>query len=149
MALAQSHNLGSLCDGKLVFQNAVEHLDPGLFLLIQCQIPHGVTFFADQLVGDIIVEQQQVAGAFFGPVALLAIGFMPRMSEEYAERRFRDQNERDRQEIDKIAERRTTGVKVEERKEPSPWVWVSVALLAVLVFVALVGQCWRNPTIGT
>ena len=71
------------------------------------------------------------------------------MSEEYAERRFRDQNERDRQEIDKIAERRTTGVKVEERKEPSPWVWVAVALLAVLVFVALVGQCWRNPTIGT
>ena len=44
MALAQSHNLGSLCDGKLVFQNAVEHLDPGLLLLIQCQIPHGVTF---------------------------------------------------------------------------------------------------------
>ena len=44
MTLAQSQNLGSPGDGKLVFQNAVEHLGPGLFLLIQCQIPHGMTF---------------------------------------------------------------------------------------------------------
>ena len=44
MTFAHSHNLGSLGDGKLVFQNAVEHLNPCLFLLIQCHIPHGMTF---------------------------------------------------------------------------------------------------------
>ena len=36
-----SHNLGCLGDGKLVFQNAVENLNPCLFLLIQRYIPHG------------------------------------------------------------------------------------------------------------
>ena len=41
---ADSHDLGSLGDGQVVFQYAVEHFDPGLFLLIQCQFPHGVTF---------------------------------------------------------------------------------------------------------
>ena len=35
VAFANFHDLGSLGDGKVVFQNAVEHLDPGLFLLIQ------------------------------------------------------------------------------------------------------------------
>ena len=44
IALAQSHNLGRLSDGHLVFQSAVQNLNPGLFLLIQCQIPHGMTF---------------------------------------------------------------------------------------------------------
>ena len=41
VAFAHSHNLGSLGDGKMVFQNAVEHLNPCLFSLIQCYIPHG------------------------------------------------------------------------------------------------------------
>ena len=40
VTLAHSHDLGSLGDGKLVFQNAVENLNPCLFLLIQCYIPH-------------------------------------------------------------------------------------------------------------
>ena len=31
MTFAYSHNLGSLGDGKVVFQNAVEHLNPCLF----------------------------------------------------------------------------------------------------------------------
>ncbi len=44
MTFTYSHDLGSLGNGKVVFQNAVEYLDPGLFLLIQCQFPHGVTF---------------------------------------------------------------------------------------------------------
>ena len=41
VTLAHSHDLGSLGDGKLVFQNAVEYLNPCLFLLIQRYIPHG------------------------------------------------------------------------------------------------------------
>ena len=41
MTFAYSHNPGSLGDGKVVFQNAVEHLNPCLFLLIQRYIPHG------------------------------------------------------------------------------------------------------------
>ncbi len=44
MALTYSHYLRSLGDGKLAFQNTVEYLDPGLFLLVQCQIPHEMTF---------------------------------------------------------------------------------------------------------
>ena len=60
MALAQSHDLGSLGDGQLIFQNAVEYLDPCLFLLIQLYIPHRDDIFADQLAGDLIVEQQQL-----------------------------------------------------------------------------------------
>ena len=44
VAFTYSHNFGSLSDGQLVFQNTVEHLNPGLFLLIQCQFPHGMTF---------------------------------------------------------------------------------------------------------
>ena len=59
MTFAHSHNLGSLGDGKLVFQNAVEHLDPCLFLLIQSYIPHRDDIFADQLAGDGIVDHQQ------------------------------------------------------------------------------------------
>ena len=60
MALTDSHDLGSLGDGKLVFQNAVEHLDPGLFLLIQLYIPHRDDIFAEQLAGDRIVGHQQI-----------------------------------------------------------------------------------------
>ncbi len=40
VALAHSHDLGCLGDGKLVFQNAVENLNLCLFLLIQPYIPH-------------------------------------------------------------------------------------------------------------
>ena len=65
MTFAHSHNLGSLGHGKLVFQNAVEHLDPCLFLLIQRHIPDrddilGDDIVADQLAGDRIAGQQQV-----------------------------------------------------------------------------------------
>ena len=59
VAFADSHDLGGLGDGKLVFQNAVEHLDPSLFLLIQFYIPHRDDIFAEQLAGDRIVEHQQ------------------------------------------------------------------------------------------
>ena len=59
VALTDSHDLGSLGDGKPVFQKAVEHLNPGLFLLIQLYIPHRDDIFADQLAGDLIVEHQQ------------------------------------------------------------------------------------------
>ena len=41
MTLADSHNLGSVGDGKVVFYNTVEHLNPCLFLLIQRYLPHG------------------------------------------------------------------------------------------------------------
>ena len=59
VTFTHSHNLGCLGDGKLVFQNAVENLNPCLFLLIQRYIPHGDDIFADQLAGDRIVEHQQ------------------------------------------------------------------------------------------
>ncbi len=52
MAFTDSHDLGSLGYGKLLFQNAVEHLDPGLFLLIQLYIPHRDDIVAEQLAGD-------------------------------------------------------------------------------------------------
>ena len=48
----------ALGNRKPVFQNAVEHLDPGLFLLIQLYIPHRDDIFAEQLAGDRIVEHQ-------------------------------------------------------------------------------------------
>ena len=59
MTFTHSHNLGCLGDGKLVFQNAVENLNPCLFLLIQRYIPHRYDIFTDQLAGDGIVEHQQ------------------------------------------------------------------------------------------
>ena len=59
VTFADSHDLGSLGDGKLVFQHAVEHLNPGLFLLIQLYIPHGDDIVAEQLAGDRIVDHQQ------------------------------------------------------------------------------------------
>ena len=59
MTFTHSHDLGSLGDGKLVFQNAVGHLNPCLFLLVQRYIPHGDDIFAEQLAGDRIVEHQQ------------------------------------------------------------------------------------------
>ena len=67
MAFANSHDLGSLGNRKPVFQNAVEHLDPGLFLLIQLYIPHRDDIFAEQLAGDRIVEHQQPSLTAFGP----------------------------------------------------------------------------------
>ena len=60
VAFADSHDLGSLGDGKLVFQNTVEYLNPCLFLLVQRYIPHRDDIFADQLAGDRIVDHQQV-----------------------------------------------------------------------------------------
>ena len=62
MTFTHSHNLGCLGDGKLVFQNAVENLNPCLFLLIQRYIPHRDDIFADQLAGDGIVEHQEIPG---------------------------------------------------------------------------------------
>ena len=64
MTLAHSHYLGCLGDGKLVFQNTVENLNPCLFLLVQRYIPHGDDIFADQLAGDRIVEHQQFCNRF-------------------------------------------------------------------------------------
>ena len=58
VTFAYSHDLGSLGDGELVFQNAVEHLNSGLFLLIQLYIPHRDDIVADQLAGDRIVDHQ-------------------------------------------------------------------------------------------
>ena len=58
VAFADSHGPGSLGDGELVFQNAVEHLNPGLFLRIQLYIPHGDDIAAEQLTGDQIVDHQ-------------------------------------------------------------------------------------------
>ena len=59
VAFADSHDLGSLGDGKLVFQNTVEYLNPCLFLLVQRYIPHRDDMFAEQLAGDQIVDHQQ------------------------------------------------------------------------------------------
>ena len=64
MTLTHPHDLGCLGDGKLVFQNTVENLNPCLFLLVQCYIPHGDDIFADQLAGDRIVEHQHLDGSF-------------------------------------------------------------------------------------
>ena len=58
VAFADSHDLGSLGDGKLVFQNTVEYLNPCLFLLVQRYIPPRDDIFADQLAGDRIVDHQ-------------------------------------------------------------------------------------------
>ena len=69
VTFTHSHDLGGLGDGKLVFQNAVEHLNPGLFLLIQLYIPHRDDIFADQLAGDRIVDHQQVVHGYSATVA--------------------------------------------------------------------------------
>ena len=60
VTFTHSHDLGGLGDGKLVFQNTVEHLNPGLFLLIQLYIPHRDDIVADQLAGDRIVDHQHL-----------------------------------------------------------------------------------------
>ena len=60
MTFTHSHDLGCLGNGKLVFQNTVEHLNPGLFLLVQRYIPHRDDIFAEQLVGDRIVDHQHI-----------------------------------------------------------------------------------------
>ena len=44
VAFTDSHDLGGLGDGKLVFQHGVENFEPCLFSLFQCHFPHGVTF---------------------------------------------------------------------------------------------------------
>ena len=59
VAFTHSHDPGSLGDGKLVFQNAVEYLNPCLFLLVQRYIPHRDDMFADQLAGDRIVNSNK------------------------------------------------------------------------------------------
>ena len=64
MTFTHSHDLGSLGDGKLVFQNTVEYLNPCLFLLVQRYIPHGDDIFAEQLAGDQIVDHQHRTQAF-------------------------------------------------------------------------------------
>ena len=64
MTLAHSHDPGCLGDGKLVFQNTVENLNPSLFLLVQRYIPHRDDIFADQLAGDRIVEHQHKSLSF-------------------------------------------------------------------------------------
>ncbi len=69
MTFAHSNNLGRLGDGKLMFQNTVEHLNPGLFLLIQLYIPHGDDMFAEQLAHDRIVEHQHRPPPQSGPPA--------------------------------------------------------------------------------
>ena len=61
MTLAHSHDPGCLGDGKVGFQNAVEHLNPCLFLLIQRYIPHRNDVVAEQLAGDRIVDHQHLA----------------------------------------------------------------------------------------
>ncbi len=44
MALSRPGNPGSLANGDLVFQDAVEHVEPHQFPLLQCHILHGVMF---------------------------------------------------------------------------------------------------------
>ena len=44
VAFGYSHDLGCLGNGKLVFENAVKYLNPGLIWLVQRYIPHGMTF---------------------------------------------------------------------------------------------------------
>ena len=64
VAFAHSHDLGGLGDGKLVFQNTVENLNPCLFLLVQRYTPHRDDMFADQLAHDRIVEHQHRGAPF-------------------------------------------------------------------------------------
>ena len=64
MTFSNSHDLGSLNDGQLVFQNAVEHLNPCLFLLIQRYTPHGDDIFAEQLAFDRSVDHQHCSHQF-------------------------------------------------------------------------------------
>ena len=60
MARGHPQHLGGLGDGNLVFQNGVEHGKSGLFFLVQRNVLHQMDIFADQLVDDRIVEQQQM-----------------------------------------------------------------------------------------
>ena len=41
VSLTHPQKLGGLGDGRLVFQNGVQHVEPGLFSLVQCHILHG------------------------------------------------------------------------------------------------------------
>ena len=68
VTFTHSHDLYSPGGGKVVFQDTVEHLDPGLFLLIQLYIPYRDGIFADQLAGDRIVDhQQRIPGRVVSP----------------------------------------------------------------------------------
>ena len=62
VALGHAQQLGGIGDGGLVFQNGVEHGESGLFFLVQRNVLHQ-DIFADQLVDDGIVEQQQFSTA--------------------------------------------------------------------------------------
>ena len=44
MTFDHFHDSRDLGNGKVVFQYAVQNLVPGLLLLYQCHILHGVTF---------------------------------------------------------------------------------------------------------
>ena len=54
VTLAHSQILSCLGNGKAISQNAVEHLNPGLFLLIQRCITNVAAIFAEQLAGGSI-----------------------------------------------------------------------------------------------
>ena len=41
VSLTHPQKLGGLGDGHLVFQNGVQHVESGLFSLVQCHILHG------------------------------------------------------------------------------------------------------------
>ncbi len=43
VALAEVHQGGGLPDRDLLGEDAVEHMEPGLFLLVQCHFLHGRT----------------------------------------------------------------------------------------------------------
>ena len=58
MAFTDSHDLGRLGDGQVVFQHGVEYLDSCLFLAVSMSLPSWGDIFAEQLAGDLIVEHQ-------------------------------------------------------------------------------------------
>ena len=74
MTFAHSHDLGGLRDGKLVFQNTVEYLNPCLFLLVQRYIPHRDDMFAEQLAGDRIVNSNTPEQHLAPPAQVLGGG---------------------------------------------------------------------------
>ena len=77
MAFAYSLQFGGLGDRHLVFQNGVEHVEPGSFSLVQCRILHWMDSFADQLAADIIVGRQQRVVQLITTSPLLLITYTP------------------------------------------------------------------------
>ena len=63
MSRGHPQHLGGLGDGNLVFQNGVQHGKSGLFFLVQRNVLHKMDIFAEQLMDDRIVEQQQITGS--------------------------------------------------------------------------------------